>query len=247
MAEEVRTKKKKKRRKKNYLLRLILFIAVIAGAYFVLNSSLFYVTGFEISGNSHFTDSMVEDLCGIRTGKNLLFETDFRTARYNLLSSPYVKTAKISRKLPGTVVIELDEREEFAAVSYGDKNIILDNEGLVLRISDSDAYLPLISGLKVISVSEGKPLETEQAYLLTKSLSLLREAEVIDFYFERLELSVSSAKAYIYYDQYYCDGTLDNIIASMSEIKVLVAQQYGENITHGTIYVGSGGYLSYAP
>lgn len=241
------TKKKKKRRKKNYLLRFLIFALVIAGIYFVLNSSLFYIENFEISGNSHFSDSMVAEMTGLRTGKNIFFETDFRSARYNLINSPYIKTAKVSRKLPGTIIIKIEEREEFAAVSYGDRLLIVDGDGLVLRISDNDPYLPLISGLTVINAAEGKALDTEQSYLLTKGLALLREAEVIDFYFERLELSVSSVKAYIYYDQYYCDGTLDNMIGSLSKIKALVAEQYNENITHGVIYVGSGGYLSYAP
>ena len=239
--------KKKKRKKKNYLLRFLIFVAFIAGIYFTLNSSLFYVENFEITGNSHFSDSMVSDLSGIKTGKNLFFETDLRTARYNLISSPYIKTAKIKRKLPSTIVIDIEEREEFAAVAYGERNIIIDKDGLVLRISDNSAYLPLISGVTIISADEGKALEIEQSYLLTKGLSLLREAEVIDFYFERLDMSVSSVKAYIYYDQYYCDGTLDNIISSLAAIKTMVSKQYDENITHGVIYVGSGGYLSYAP
>ena len=246
MAEEQKPKKKK-RRKKNYLLRFLIFIAVLAGTYFILNSSLFYVTGFEITGNSHFTDSMVSDLSGIREGKNLFFFFFLRTARYNLISSPYVKTAKISRKLPGTIVIKLEEREEFAAVLDGNKSIIVDRDGLVLRISENEPYLPVIAGLKIISSAEGKALETEQSYLLTKALALLSEAEVIDFYFERLDVSVSSVKAYIYYDQYYCDGTMDNIIEYMTKIKAMVASQYQEDISHGTIYVGSGGYLSYAP
>ena len=80
--------KKKKTKKKNYLLRFLIFVAFIAGIYFTLNSSLFYVENFEITGNSHFSDSMVSDLSGIKTGKNLFFETDLRTARYNLISSP---------------------------------------------------------------------------------------------------------------------------------------------------------------
>ena len=245
MAETV--KKKKKRRKKNYLLRFILFIAFAAGVYFLLNSSLFYVNGFEITGNTHFTDSMVAEMTGLKTGKNLFFETDLRTARYNLLSSPYVKKAVIKRKIPGTVVVDIEEREEFAVLVWEDKSVILDRDGLVLRISENEAYLPVISGLTVLKAEEGKAAETEQSYLLTKGLSLLKEAEVIDFYFERLDMSVSSVKAYIYYDSYCCDGTIDNLISSLSAVKVMVQSQYAENITHGTIYVGSGGYLSYAP
>ena len=154
MAETV--KKKKKRKKKNYLLRLIVFLALLAGVYFLMNSSLFYVTGFEITGNSHFTDSMIADTTGLKTGKNLFFETDLRTARYNLISSPYIKSAKISRKLPGTIVIEVEEREEFAVLEWEGRNMILDEDGLVLRISDNAAYLPVISGLTVIKAEEGK-------------------------------------------------------------------------------------------
>jgi len=239
--------RKKKRRKKNYLLRIILFLAFVAGVYFLMSSSLFYVESFEITGNDHFTDSMATDICGIKTGKNIFFETDLKTARYNLLSSPYVRVAKIKRKLPKTIVIEIEEREEFAAAKVPQGIAIVDKDGLVLRISDAEPYLPLISGMQVISAEPGKPLETEPSYLFSKSLDLLEEASVIDFYFERIDISMSSVKAYIYYDQYLCEGTLDNLIASLSSIKVMVASQYSQDISHGTIYVGSNGYLSYAP
>ena len=119
---------------------------------------------------------------------------------------------------------------------------------LEVLLSDSILFSCMDGTIRDLAALRGTyRLIPETGAAIHMLFDLLREAEVIDFYFERLELSVSSVKAYIYYDQYYCDGTLDNMIGSLSKIKALVAEQYNENITHGVIYVGSGGYLSYAP
>lgn len=247
MAEEVVQKKKKKRRKKHYFLRFLIFAVLIAAAIWFLSSSFFDVQGYRISGNIHYTDSQIKDISGLQTGKNILFETNLRQGRNRLLDTSYIKIAKMSRELPGTVVIEVSEREEFACVPYGDGYIIIDSEGLVLRSTDILPELPILDELTVLSRTDGAPLEVEQSSLLNQGLKLLIQASENDFYFQRISLNAVSSKAYIYYDSYYCQGTMDNILENVVKIKVMVGQQYQQNIQRGCIVVGSNNYLSFTP
>lgn len=244
---ENKKKRRKKHKKLHPLLKLILVIALTAGVYMLLSSSLFNVTDFEISGNSYYTSGQIKEMCGINTGKNIVFETKLKPARDKLLDTPYIKIAELSKKLPGTIVINIEERLEFAAVPFGEQYIIIDDEGLILRISDNNAELPVIGGLTVVTSVPGAPLKVDQSYALEKCIRLLTEVSKLDFYFERVEVSPIAVKAYIYYDQYSCEGTLDNILDNLASIKVMVSSLYQENISHGTIVVGSNNYLVYQP
>ncbi len=240
-------KKKKKRRKKHYFLRFLIFIALITAFFVLISSSLFNVTGFRVAGNKYYTSGQVQELCGISTGKNIIFETRLKDARDKLLESPYIKTAKLSRSYPGTVVIEVEERQEYAAVPFGERYIIIDADGMVLRLTEIPPEIPVVEGFTILDAEEGKPLSAEQGYLLNGGLNLMAKAEGMDFYFERIDLSAVSVKAYIYYNQYYCEGSLENISANLSAIKAMVEDQYQNGISHGKIIVGSNGYLSFAP
>ena len=247
MSEQKKESKKRKHKKRRPFLKLLIFIILVVGSIVLLNSNLFNVADFEITGNEYYTVSQVKELCGINTGKNIIFETKLKPARNKLLESPYVKIAKLSKKLPGTIVIDIEERTEFAAIPFGEQYIIIDHEGLILRISDNDAELPVIAGLTVVTSIPGDPLNVDQSYILEKCINLLSEVEKIDFYFERIDVSSLSVKAYIYYDQFCCEGTIDNILENLASIKVMVASYYQEDVTHGKIIVGTNNYLVYQP
>ncbi len=245
--QQAPVKKKKKRRKKHYFLRLLIAIVLLAGAIVLISGPMFHVKGFAVKGNKYYTPGQIQELCGISTGKNIIFETKLKEGRDKLLESPYIKTAKLSRKYPGTVVIEVEERQEYAAVPFGEKFIIIDSDGIVLRLTDIAPEIPVVEGFTILDAEEGKPLSVEQGYLLNGGLGLMAKAEGMDFYFERIDLSAISVKAYIYYNRYYCEGSLENLTANLTAIKAMVEDQYRSGISHGKIIVGSNGYLSFAP
>ncbi len=237
---------KKKRRKKNYLLRFLIFCALVAGSYFFLSSDLFIVTNIQVEGNRYYTQAQVIELSGLSTGYNMFFEVETKPARNKLLERPYIKYAKIRRLPMGTLVIDVTERTEYAAVPYGEQFILIDEEGMVLRISDTEVTLPLLEGMSVAEMEPGKPLSVEQSYLLTGTLGLLTAMEENDIYFKRVYFSTVVVKAYIY-DNYYCEGTPENITANLSGISRLLQEHYQQNITRGVVKVGKSGYLSFSP
>ena len=239
-------RKKKKRRKKRPFLTLFIIVLAIVGAVLILKSGFFSVTDIQVEGNRYFPPSQVIELSGIETGKNLIFEVKSRAAVKDLLQSPYIKNAKIVKKLPGTVVIDIEEREEYAAVSSEGKYIIIDSEGTVLRIADEEPKITVLEGIAVASAEEGKPFKAQQSYMLTGTLKILEETSKIDLYFKKIYFSSAVVKAYIY-DQYYCEGTPDGILANLPNIKQLAEEHYKQGINKGVIKMGTGGELFFDP
>ena len=243
---ERRPRKRKKRRKKHYFLRFIICVALIFGSIKFLGSDYFRLTQIKVEGNHYYTKAQIVEMSGIKTGYNLFFETKTSPARATLLDDPYIKLVSIRKEPRDTVRIIVDEREEYAAIPYGENYILIDNEGMVLRISEKEPVLPLLEGMNLVEMRPGSALAVEQSYLLTDTLALIEEMDENDIYFKKINFSSVVVRAYIY-DELYCEGTPENIKNSMSDIYQLLTSLYQDNITHGAIKVGTDGYIAYSP
>ena len=240
------TKKRRRRKKVNPLLMLLLVVLLIVGAVAVLNSSIFAISKIEVEGNHYYTSAQVIEMSGIESGKNLIFELRTKAARNALLKTAYIKTAVIERVPPQTVRIVIEERMEYAAVSTGDKFIIIDKDGTVLRISDEQPEITLMEGIEVSESVEGKPLRAKQTYILTETLRLLASVDKEELYFKKVYFSAAIVRTYLD-DNYYFEGTPENILKNLSAIKELAEQHYAQGINKGVIKVGADGYLSFSP
>ena len=243
---KVKLKKRRRRRRKHPFLAFLLFVLLVVGIIVLLKSSLFAITKIEVEGNRYYTPSQIIELSGIESGKNLIFELKARDARNRLLSTPYIKVANVERVPLGTVRISVEERLEYAAISFEGQYVIIDKEGTVLRITDSAPEITVLEGIKVTEKTEGKPVKAEQTYLLTETLRLLSATDSMDLYFKKVYFSTAVVRAYIY-DNYYCEGAPDNILKSLSSIKELAEQHYAQDVNKGVIKVGTDGYLSFNP
>ena len=240
------SKKKKKRRRKHYFLRFCIFCAIVFGLYYFLNSDFFAVRHFEVTGNQYYTPAQIIEMSGLQSGVNLFFETKTRPARNALLEDPYIRLAEIKRKPKDTILINVEERREYAAVPYGEQYVLIDREGTVLRVADEEPALPILGNMSITEMTPGSALKVEQAYLLTDTLSLLNLVEENDIYFKRIDFSTVIIRAYIY-DDLYCEGAPANIRDNMASIQKLLQELYKEEITRGVIRVGTDNYLSYSP
>jgi len=237
--------KKRKRKKKHPFLVFLCLVAIGFGLYEFAMSDFFTVRNIEVEGNHYYTVSQVVDMAGIPTGYNL-FKTDVSSAKDALLQDPYIILVSIKKEPFDTIKVVIEEREEYAAVPYGEEYILIDKTGMVLRITDNEPAYPLLVGMTIIEMTPGKPLSVEQSYLLTNTLELLGVMKENDLYFKRVNFSTVVVKAYIY-DDLYCEGTPGNITGSMSAVRQLVSQLYNEGTTRGVIKVGKDNYLSFDP
>jgi len=245
MKENEKIRKKKKRKKKHYLLRFIILVAFATGMYFFFTSSLFDIQKLTVENNSHYTEEQVISLAGAKTGENL-FEASLSQMKENLLADPYMKNVKLKRKLPAEVVIIVEERKEDAAVPYGNKYIIIDNEGMVLRNAEQEPALTLLLGMTIKNMEPGTPLEVEDNSALTDTLKLLEEVKEHELFFKKIDISSIMIKAYIY-DQLVCEGKPDDILDNLDSLQEVLYDLYTKGIERGVIKMGSDKYFSFSP
>lgn len=248
MTEEIKVKarKKKKRRKKNYVLRFFIFILLIAGTIFAMNLEFFDVSEITVVNNHYYTAEQVIGKTDAKTGTNIFFEVKPRDLKEQLLQDAYIKDVDVSREFPSTIVINVTERKEAAAVQYGEAYIVIDENGLVLRTTDVEPKLPILIGLTLNEIETGKPLETEENYMLLDTLTLIEAMNQSDIYFKRIDLSGVMLKAYIY-DKLVCSGTPEAILKNLRNggLQKVLYELYNQGVERGTITVSSDGSCAF--
>lgn len=240
MAENQPVRKKKKRRKKNYLLRLIIIIALGVGLYYFATSELFDIHTITVENNVYYTSEQIVERSGVVIGGNMFSDVHGRDAKKELISDPYIKDAAIRLKLPDTVVITVEERTEAAAIPYSTNFILIDAEGLVLRVSEVEPKLPLLLGLTIKGMEPGKALEVEENSVLSDTLLMIKALTDSDVYFKKIDLSKVMVRAYVY-DSLVCQGMPQDITGRVSDgtLQKILYELYGEGIERGTITVTS--------
>ena len=159
-----------------------------------------------------------------------------------------MEEVKIRRVLPDKVEIELTERMQIGAVVYGEKYVVIDPEGTVLRKASVEPKLTVIEGLTISKLTLGEPLEAEQKVLLRQTLEMLRIIHENNMYFKTLELSEGEIKAYIL-DNLFCQGTPEQIMTAVKagEIQLVVQELFERDIERGTIKISGSNQISFNP
>lgn len=168
----------------------------------VLFSPVFAVKEIKTEGVSHFTTSELCEKIGLFTGDNL-FLFGKGKAEKKLEESPYIASAKLSRKLPDTIVITVKERKVRGYVPYMGSYLYIDEEGRVLEVQDAyQEALPLVKGLSFGSFTEGEviPVENPEALDMVLRISQMMEKyELLDLV---VEIDVSNPEdIYAYVNQ----------------------------------------------
>ena len=244
---DAQKKRKKKRYKKNYLLRLLLLIALGVGVYYWLTSSFFDLRQVVVENNSYYTKEQIIAKSDAKMGQNI-FGIKTNHMRDALLEDPYMKSARVKRSLPASVIITVEERSEAATIPYADLFVVIDINGLVLRKTNTELPLPLLLGMTIKTMEEGSPLEVEETSVLTGTLQMLEVMEDTDMFFKKIDISNIIIRAYVY-DNLICQGTPENVMESMISggLEKLLYELYTNGIERGIIYVGSDNYYSFNP
>jgi cell division protein FtsQ len=106
------------------------------------------VTDVVIEGRANTPEALVRAAIGISKGDPILgFSLEETKARIEMI--PWVEHATVERRLPGTVVVSLQERRPFAIWQNQGKFVLVDRTGQIVANQDVSQFrhLPLIVGL----------------------------------------------------------------------------------------------------
>lgn len=239
-------KKRKKRRKKHYLLRFLVLIALIAGAYVFLTSPVFSIDQITIEGNTLMSDDDIIKLSGVKVGDNM-FERTGHKVKKALTENKYIADVKVSRELPNIYKIKITERQPVIAVSYNGKYIILDEEGYAVDEADSTMHATLVTGIKINKYELGEVPKFDDSANFKEAGELIKAVNDSGMFFKKVELGSSmTVKGYVT-DTMVCSGQSSDIISQLEEIKAVLYDLDQKGIKRGVIRVGSDNYISFSP
>jgi cell division protein FtsQ len=139
------------------LTRAVVGVALVVGAALglawtarrhVMTSPRFAVTEIEVVGNGRRTTADIVAESGLAVGANV-FATDLDTARSKVLADPWIAEATLARRLPGTILMQVTERQPASLVAVGDLFLAGPDGEPFKKLEASDPVdLPLVTGLR---------------------------------------------------------------------------------------------------
>ncbi len=140
----------------------------------VINSPRFAVADIRVTGGHQRTDEALLAEAGLSKGANI-FSVDLDGARVRLLADPWVSGVTLTRRLPGTLVVQVTERELGAVVVLHETYLASRDGEIFKRFELGDPTdLPVLTGLDPDSVAEDR--EGAQA-TIRRALDLAAEYE----------------------------------------------------------------------
>ncbi|MDO5668827.1 MAG: FtsQ-type POTRA domain-containing protein [Corynebacterium sp.] len=115
--------------RKKILLSAAGVLAVILLALGVLWAfPILRVNSYEVSGNVHSPEEYVVEATGVELGDNLV-RVDAGSAAQGVAELPWVRSATVTRQWPGTLGVEVTERQALMYSRESDGEHLIDTEG----------------------------------------------------------------------------------------------------------------------
>ncbi len=169
---------------------LFLMLVSVTGIAFA-GTDVFSIEKITILGNKEFMYNDILKLSGIAAGQNIL-KLDKELTRNRIESNPYIEAMSISRSFPYEVIITVREREAIAFIEYLTSNILFDEEGVALEVSESNEVYGYIkaTGLNIQGFVLGEELLVEDVYRLDSLKRVLSEVKTQNLKDDISEISV---------------------------------------------------------
>ncbi len=126
--------------------------AVVFGALMLFQwarqSPRFALTTIAFEGNAHASDLELSRIGGLTLGQNLL-KLDALAVERLIAVHPWVKAARVNRRFPQRLEVEITEHRPVAMVSLGDLYLVDEDGEPFKRVQPSDALdLPIVTGIE---------------------------------------------------------------------------------------------------
>lgn len=247
-AEKISNKYKKKRRRKKIakvLIILLIIIAIILGV--IVSQPKYNIGEIKVIGNKQMTKREVIADSNINVGDNI-FKINVFLMEKKMKQNPFYADVNVKRQFPNQVVIQIEERKPTIAFPYGEKYVLINSDGIVMKLSEDNPRLSEIVGVTIKAMERGEVLKTNDDALFEKSLEFLSMVDENDLFFKRIDLRKKNAKLNVY-DNLYVKGKLDAITASIKNgnLKKVLIDLYTKGMKRGTIVVEGEANCSFTP
>lgn len=218
------------RSRRRRLLVTAATIALFAAAvWIVFWSPVLKVREVVVLGSERVDPADVARVAGLDPSDNLLLVSP-GGIEDKVAGLPWVKRARVDRKLPGTVRVRIVERRAAMVLSLQNERWTLDGFGNVLAEGAVDAKLPVLAAASISEPEAGARLEAEEiqaALAAWRSLSNKVRSQVAAVFAptpERITLSLDSGTQVRF-------GAAESLEAKNEVLEVLLAELEAEGRT----------------
>lgn len=183
------------RRKKQKIRKLIALFVLFLGLFilFLLKAPTFNISQINVKNNNEhpiLKDDYISGKLSVFKGKNI-FSVKRKTIEEVLEKEPYIKVAKVSKKLPNKVSIDITEKNPIFSIEDGGEIYILDEEGKIIeKRNEKDNATLLIKGITINNKSVGSYItKDEKMEKLIGSFGKLLAANTSNIKFTSLDLT----------------------------------------------------------
>ena len=242
--------KKKKRKKRNSkLLKILIFIILIAIAIiFALVSPIFNIETITVQGNEKIDSDTIISISGLEVGNNI-FKCRSGEIEKNIKEEPYIESAKMKRRIPGTIEITVIERKIAYQINIIDGFIYIDDEGYILEKSSEMQKIPILEGFKTTqeNLLNGKRLCSDDLNYLNTVLKIVNASKNLDIYESITKIIIENNEFVLYFqneNKYAYLGNGTEITNKMTYVKAIMQKESnsGKIFVNGDI---NGGFKPY--
>ena len=126
-----------------FVTLLVGLAAIGAAGWGATRTPLFEMRALHVTGNRHLTDAEVARLTGLSRSTNVLWLRG-STIAHRIERDPWIFRARVTRSLPGTVTVSIQERRPVAIIESGRSLLLVSGDGVVLGQAPASARLPVI-------------------------------------------------------------------------------------------------------
>lgn len=132
----------------------------------------FATSSIETSGATQLSKAAIERIAGLAVGKNV-FQVSAEQATEKLLAEPWIESATVQRRLPGTYRVQVKERRALALLAAGELYLVGEDGAAFKQLGAGDpGDLPLITGIELASIEHDRHAA---AGVLLQAVAFVRE------------------------------------------------------------------------
>ncbi len=187
MAQKTKAKKKTKKkvnkklskraRKIRYIMLWITIFAIFTGGVILfLMSDVFNISKITVTNNKKLTVEEIVQASTLQVNENR-FKKSKKKIINNIKTLSYVENVKISKKLNGEIIVDIEEREATYMIKQGEKYAYIDNQGFILEIAETPIVAPIITGIESKNITEGSRLEVRDLKRLDTLIEICESAK----------------------------------------------------------------------
>lgn len=196
--------KKKQPAKKNKNVKLRKYIVITVGLTIILStiiililiSDIFNIKQITVENNSKVSTQKILQTSGLSIDYNM-FRTPTRIIKKKIKTDPYIESVKITKKLNGEVIINVQERVATYMLQNENQYVYINNQGYILEISKNPLELPIIKGFSTKEIQTGGRLNVEDLKKLDIVIQIMDTAESNGIREKITTIDISDANNYI--------------------------------------------------